>query len=460
MTTGRTGSVLRHLRSAVLRHDGGGLADGQLLEAFLARREEAAFGVLLRRHGPMVLGVCRRILRNGHDAEDAFQATFLVLARKAPTLLARETVGNWLYGVAYHTALKARAARTKRRAKEQQAGPPPGPAAPEDAWHDLRAVLDQELSRLPARYRDAVVLCDLEGKTRREVAGRLGLPEGTLSGRLTTARRMLAKRLARRGLGLSGGGLAALSPGASAACVPPPLIDSTVEAALLSATGRVLAPCAVTARAAALTEGVIRVMLPTNLKSATAMLLVAGAVLLGAGAVWIPVVPAKPADPAGPDKPAPAAPRADEPKAAALFSTRSIDFGGVSGDRPVGKSFSMRNPTAETYRLSGVRVADPAVAASPRSVELTPGDQGTIAVWVDPTRFRGPKTFRVWVHFSAPREEQVLLELKATQQSHENAPARSADARLLDLEKQLQRALEELRDLRKELRSRGPGDRR
>src|SRR5262245_18854203 len=109
MATGQTGNVLRHLRRAALLSDGSDLTDGQLLECFLTRREEAAFAALVRRHGPMILGVCRRVLRNTHDAEDAFQATFLVLVRKAASLLPRETIGNWLYGVAYHTALKVRA---------------------------------------------------------------------------------------------------------------------------------------------------------------------------------------------------------------------------------------------------------------------------------------------------------------------------------------------------------------
>src|SRR6516162_9262434 len=117
--------VIRHLRRAALLQKGDGPSDGQLLESFVSHREETAFEVLLRRHGPMVLGVCQRILRNIHDAEDAFQATFLVLARKAASVKPREVVGNWLYGVAYRTALKARAMNAKRRTKEKQAGDVP-----------------------------------------------------------------------------------------------------------------------------------------------------------------------------------------------------------------------------------------------------------------------------------------------------------------------------------------------
>src|SRR5262249_14819560 len=162
-----------------------------------------------RRHGPMVLGVCRRMLRNIHDAEDAYQATFLVLVRKASTIRPRDLVGNWLYGVACRTAMKARAMSTKRRIKEHEA---PGPAWPKDSANgdheELLRHLDAELHRLPDKYRVPVVLCELEGRSRKEVARRLGLPEGTLSWRLAQARKMLARRLSRRGLTLSASGLA------------------------------------------------------------------------------------------------------------------------------------------------------------------------------------------------------------------------------------------------------------
>src|SRR5258708_7814044 len=219
---------LRQLRRAALRH-GGGVTDGQLLECFLRAREEAAFEELVRRHGPMVLGVCRRVLLNRHDAEDAFQATFLILVRKASSIVARETVGNWLYGVAFRTAQKARAAAARRRLKEKQMAKPE--AIEEDVWRELRPLLDQELNRLPDKYREPVVLCDIEGHTRKAAALRLGCPEGTLSVRLARARVLLAKRLARHGLALSGGAVAAaLSGDAAAGRVPAPLGSSTVVA--------------------------------------------------------------------------------------------------------------------------------------------------------------------------------------------------------------------------------------
>jgi RNA polymerase sigma factor (sigma-70 family) len=273
-------SVLRHLNRAAL----GGLTDGQLLEQFLSRRDEAAFEALVRRHGPMVLGVCRRVLRSVHDAEDAFQATFLVLARKAASLRARELLGNWLYGVAYRTAMKARTMNARRRAREERAGiKPTASAPPEDGWEELLPLLDQELSKLPDKYRVPVVLCDLEGKSRREVARHLNVPEGTVSSRLATARRLLAGRLARYGLTVSGGALAAgLSERTASACVTSALAASTARAAVLVAAGGAVG--AVPARAVTLAEGVIRTMFLLKLRTFVAVVVVA---FVGAGVVGL-----------------------------------------------------------------------------------------------------------------------------------------------------------------------------
>src|SRR5262249_39743179 len=151
------------------------------------------------------------VLRNAHDAEDAFQATFLVLVRKAGSIVHREKVANWLYGVAHQTALKARATAARRASREKQVTAMPEPALEDEGhWHDLDVAVDQELSRLPDKYRTVLVLCDLQGKTRKEAARQLKLPEGTIASRLATARSMLAKRLARHGLPVSGAALAAL----------------------------------------------------------------------------------------------------------------------------------------------------------------------------------------------------------------------------------------------------------
>src|SRR6516164_6401664 len=203
MATSQMNRVIQHLRSVV--GDGAEMTDERLLEDYISHRDNVAFAALVRRHGPMVWGVCRRVLCNHHDAEDAFQATFLVLVRRAGSISSRELLANWLYGVAHQTALKARATAGKRKGRERQVTQMPEAAAAEqDLWHDLQPLLDEELRRLPDKYRAVVVLCDLEDKTRKEVARQLGCPEGTVAGRLARARAMLANRLTRRGIALSG----------------------------------------------------------------------------------------------------------------------------------------------------------------------------------------------------------------------------------------------------------------
>jgi RNA polymerase sigma factor (sigma-70 family) len=261
--------VVFHLRRIILPKGESGLTDGELLGRFIEHRDEAAVTALVRAHGPMVWGVCRRMLPNHHDAEDAFQATFLVLVRKAESVRQREMVGNWLYGVAHQTARKARATTGKRRRREMQVMAMPQVQAPEqDSSHQLEPFLDQELSRLPDKYRVAIVLCDLEGKTRKEAARQLGLPEGTLAGRLTRGRAMLVKRLARHGLALSGGSLAAVLPQkAASACVPASVRTSTIKAVTLVAAGQAVTAGVVSARIAALTEGVLKAMLISKLKT-------------------------------------------------------------------------------------------------------------------------------------------------------------------------------------------------
>jgi RNA polymerase sigma factor (sigma-70 family) len=284
MPATRINPLLEHLRRTVLR-DGAGLTDGQLLDRFITDGDTAAFEALVRRHGPMVLGVCRRILRDPHDADDAFQATFLVLTRKACSVWPREMVGNWLYGVAHTTALRVKAGNAKRRMRERQVMHMPEPmAAPENPWDDLQPLLDQELARLPDKYRAAIVLCDLEERSRREAARQLKIPEGTVSSRLTTGRRMLAKRLTRRGLVLSGASLAVvLSESALSACVPISLVISTVKAATCGVAGTAAAACPISIQVAVLAEGVQRTMLLTKLKIAAAVLLVAALLGLSVG---------------------------------------------------------------------------------------------------------------------------------------------------------------------------------
>jgi RNA polymerase sigma factor (sigma-70 family) len=287
MATKTLNGVVQHLRRSALQQAAARLLDGELLERYISGRDDAAFEALVRRHGAMVLGVCQRILRNHADAEDAFQATFLVLVRKAGSIRKKGAVANWLYGVAHHTALKARAMNQKRRRKELVAGTMSKPQIAEEVWHQVQALVDGELSLLPENYRTAIVLCDLEGKTIKEAAAHLGWPQGTLATRLRRGRRLLAGRLAPHGLALSGAALAAaLSPSMAPAAVSPPLVAVTLRAAALLAAGKHL--CAggiISTNVAALTEGVLKAMLLTKLKSATAVLLVLAVLAAGAGGV-------------------------------------------------------------------------------------------------------------------------------------------------------------------------------
>jgi RNA polymerase sigma factor (sigma-70 family) len=249
-------SILHYLRRVALGSHNSDLTDGELLEQFISKRDGACIETLVRRHGPMVLGVCQRILRDQHDAEDAFQAVFLVFVKRA-SVVPHSAIGNWLYGVAYRTALNARRAASRRRSREKQENDMPHPVSlqPED-WTELRPLIDEELSQLPDKYRSAVVLCDLEGLTRGEAARQLGVPEGTVSGRLTIARRMLATRLSRRGLTLSAGTLSAtLTQGATAA-IPTPLLASTVRAGELLANG--VSTDIVSSQISTLADGVAR----------------------------------------------------------------------------------------------------------------------------------------------------------------------------------------------------------
>jgi RNA polymerase sigma factor (sigma-70 family) len=260
------------------------LQDAQLLHRFIANRDESAFATIVRRHGGMVMGVCRRLLRSPHDAEDAFQATFLILVRKAASIAQRELLANWLYGVAYKTALKARATTLRCHSKEKQL-----PSIPERAAEDrgtcceeLLALLDQELSRLPEKYRSVIVLCDLDGKTRREAAEMLGCPEGSLSSRLARARALLAKRLARQGSAISSGLLAgSLAQESASANVPARVFSSIVQSATAFAAGNA-AMSVVSPKVTVLVEGVMKGMVLSKLRTGMIWLAL-GLTVLGTG---------------------------------------------------------------------------------------------------------------------------------------------------------------------------------
>jgi RNA polymerase sigma factor (sigma-70 family) len=276
--------VIQHLRAATER-DGGGRTDGELLTRFLSHRDDAALAALVVRHAPLVWGVCRRLL-NHHDAEDAFQATFLVLVRKAADVPG-QAVANWLYGVARQTAVRLRSTAAKRGRREMQVVNMPEPTVPEVRDADLQVAVDEELIRLPDHYRGVIVLCDLECMTRKEAARQLGIPEGSVASRLARARAMLAKRLVQRGVLLSGGGVAAmLSQNLASAGVPNMVVSSTIKAASLFAAGHVTATGVISTNAVTLTEGVLKAMLFTKLKFASAVVMVF-ALICGASSILV-----------------------------------------------------------------------------------------------------------------------------------------------------------------------------
>jgi RNA polymerase sigma factor (sigma-70 family) len=276
--------LLRHLRRACGREGPAGLEDAQLLERFVKDRDEAAFEVLVWRHGALVLGVCRRVLRDAVDVEDVFQATFLTLVRKAASIRRSESLAGWLYRVAYRIAVRLRAAQA-RRARHERAGIEAAPAVTDkvpDA--ELWAALDDEVSRLPEKYRAAVVLCYLQGLTTHEVGRVLGCPQGTVLSRLAWARQRLRSRLVRRGLAPVAA-LAALES-ASASAAPPPLVlvSSVVRVALSVAAGGAIGGV-VSSQVAALVQGALHAMWIAKVKMVLAVTLVVGMASTGAG--WL-----------------------------------------------------------------------------------------------------------------------------------------------------------------------------
>jgi RNA polymerase sigma factor (sigma-70 family) len=317
MHAGQTQFVLQQLRRAARPELEAG--DGELLDAFVLHRDEAAFAALLRRHGPMVWGVCRRLAGQIPDAEDAFQAVFLILVRKAGGVRPRERVGAWLHGVAFRTARKARRLAERRQAREKQVEqverPAPETSAP-DA--DLLRVVDEELHRLPERLRLPVLLCDVQGRPQRDVARQLAVPVGTLGHRLDSARRILARRLTRRGVTLS---LALLAT----AAVPGSLNAVTRRAALALAAGRDLGAL-VPPQIVALTEGALT-MTRSKFRLAAALVLVA---VLGGFGLHATQRPGLIAGENEPVKAPPAAKPAEAPVDDATFLRRlSLDLRGT-----------------------------------------------------------------------------------------------------------------------------------
>jgi RNA polymerase sigma factor (sigma-70 family) len=279
--------VVRQLRRVVGCRCDGGLDDAQLLQRFAAERDEAAFEVLVWRHGPMVLGVALRVLHNADDAEDVLQATFLALARQAPAIVRGAALAGWLYRVAYRTALRARHQRVKRPAGQTSLdeAPAPSPDAAEP-WRELWPVLDEELQHLPDKYRTPLVLSYLQGLTNREVAERLGCPAGTVFTRLARGRELLRKRLSRRGVTLAPGLLgAALVGRATSPPLRAALVHATVRAALRFAAASGTVAGVVSPNVVALTEGVLQMIGPSRLRIVWAALVILA--IVGPGAALL-----------------------------------------------------------------------------------------------------------------------------------------------------------------------------
>jgi RNA polymerase sigma factor (sigma-70 family) len=283
MATTTLSSFLRGLTRGMAAETMRGQSDRELVERFLARQDEAVFEALVRRHGPMVYRVCWRVLQHSQDCEDAFQATFLLLAQKLRTVRNRDSLASWLHGVAHRVSLKARAQAAARRQHQRRIAVSEVVPPDDITWKELRAVLDAELASLPESLRLPLILCYLEGRTQAEAAGQLGWSKSTLIRRLDEARAALGRRLTRRGMvwsaALSG---VLLSDCVASAALPRGLVGSTVTAAMLVTAGGAVTSV-VSAKAAALTEGVVNAMFASKVKTVAAMLLLVGAMSTG---IW------------------------------------------------------------------------------------------------------------------------------------------------------------------------------
>jgi RNA polymerase sigma factor (sigma-70 family) len=285
MATAQLEAVLRHIRNLTADEKVRKQTDGALLRGFLIRNDQPAFEALVRRHGPMVLRVCLRTLGHVHDAEDALQATFLVLARHAASIRKRESLASWLHGVAYRMATHAKRAAARRHKHESRANATqPRDPALSVAWQELQVLLDEEIGGLPETLRAPFIYCCLENKSCDEAARQLGLEEGTVWKRLSRARKLLRGRLIRRGVSLTAvlATLAVSRTDASTALAGS-LIYSTARAAVQVAAGRALTGGAVTGHVVALVEGVNKAMLATKIKVTAFVLLTIGIAALGLG---------------------------------------------------------------------------------------------------------------------------------------------------------------------------------
>jgi RNA polymerase sigma factor (sigma-70 family) len=459
MSEMRLRGFIRRLQQVVAPSEVGGLADGELLRRWVADRDPAAFEVLLWRHGPMVLGLCQRLLRCEQDAEDVFQSAFLALALKASSIANGEAVAGWLYTVAYRSALQVRAAAARRDTRA------PGVldrlAAPDRGASDLRAELDEEVQRLPAKYRDAFVLCHLEGRTNEEAARLLGRPVGTVVSRLARARQRLRARLGQRGL----------APVVALPTVPATLAGATIRAATLVVAGKMAE--AVSPPVAALLQRTIRAMWMTKLKGVSALVLavgllgVAGGLLasrtgpparaeapaeavLGKNEGPKPPPPKKEAPVPDERTPAPRPPTAKEREAEAKLAQARDEVELLKVQLEVAEarlkaamivSRAAAEEWARAQRAAGARSAEELAKAR------TAAALAQAQVTIREAELREPKV----------RLEQAQRRLKALERSAAAPGARGQRDRLRELEEKLGALRKEVEALRRELGDDKPG---
>src|SRR5262245_44925707 len=315
----RLTGLVRRLHRGLVPAPAAGQSDREALRAFIARKDESAFAIVVQRHGPMVLRVCQRVLHHAQDAEDAFQATFLVLARKAATIGKSEALGSWLHGVAFRVSMRAKRDAGRRRANERRApvavGSDPAEAL---AWRDVQILLEAEIRRLPERYRAAFVSCYLEGRSRADAAAELGIEENTLSSRLARARDRLRGRLARRGVNLPAVLAAvALTTSTTGLAVPGDLLNTITRAATQFAARQPVT--GVSNFTLQLTNGTIQSMAITKLQWAVGVLAVGGTLAVGAWGVG--QVPGE-----SPPKPGGGQPRTDPAAEKPAVADRTADY--------------------------------------------------------------------------------------------------------------------------------------
>jgi RNA polymerase sigma factor (sigma-70 family) len=364
MAYGQLGAVFQHLRRLLGTQEAADLTDAQLLARFSASRDETAFAALLQRHGPLVLNVCRRVLGNVHDADDAFQAVFLVLARKADSIRRKESLGSWLYGVAYRIASRAKANAARRRSLERQAETmSPATADHQAAWEELQPILDEELSRLPEKYRVSIVLRYLQGKSNEQAAREAGCPAGTMSWRLAHGLDLLRQRLDRRGVAIpAASGLAILlTDRAASAALSPSLAAGTLQAAVGFAAGQT---AGVSLSILALAEGALKAMFLTKLKLTLVLLLAVGLAGIGAGwvswnllgqgtptALAVPLPEPKPAPPRNPEDKAVSEPVIANEAAFRLETDAVWWLPPVDGKRAIPLALRIENQSKETRQF-------------------------------------------------------------------------------------------------------------